>query len=68
MPGPGRAGAANETPPFRAGAANPGATGGPRQRVSLTGAVSSQKVTEEREGRLRLVDNQPSRTHGQKPA
>ena len=31
--------------------------GGPRQRVSLTGAVSSQRVTEEREGWLSVVGN-----------
>ena len=32
---------------------------------SLTGAVASQKVTEARDGRLRLVGNQPSRASAQ---
>ena len=34
--------------------------GGPWQRVSLTGAVSSQSVTEEREGSLNMVGNHVS--------
>ena len=36
----------------------PDRVGGPCQRVSLTGAVSSQKVTEEYEAWLNLVGNQ----------
>ena len=34
--------------------------GGQCLRVSLTGAVSSQKVTEEREGTLSMVSNHTS--------
>ena len=39
----------------------------PGQRMvgSLTGAVASQRVTEARDGRLRLVGNQPSRASAQ---
>ena len=35
----------------------PDRAGGPCQRVSLTGAVSSQRVTEEREAWLSMVGN-----------
>ena len=38
---------------------------GPCMAGSLTGAVASQKVTEARDGRLRLVGNQPSRASAQ---
>ena len=37
---------------------------GPCMVGSLTGAVSSQSVTEEHEGTLRLVGNQPSECKG----
>ena len=54
-------GVVNETPPLKTGASNTGPVnpgGGPWQTVSFTGAVSSQRVTEERDGRLNLVGNQ----------
>ncbi len=38
---------------------------GPRMAGSLTGAVASQSVTEARDGRLRLVGNQPLRASAQ---
>ena len=38
---------------------------GPCMVGSLTGAVASQRVTEARDGRLRLVGNQPSRASAQ---
>ena len=38
--------------------------GGPCQRVSLTGAVSSQTVTEEFEGRLSAVGNRTKERKG----
>ena len=49
-------GVANETPPLEIGDSN--LDQGPWQSVSFTGAVSSQKVTEEYEGWLSLVGNQ----------
>jgi hypothetical protein len=38
---------------------------GPRMAGSLTGAVASQRVTEARDGGLRLVGNQPPRASAQ---
>ena len=40
--------------------------GGPCQRVSLTGAVSSQTVTEEFEGTLGTVGNRASERKGRR--
>ncbi len=39
--------------------------GGQRQVGSLTGAVASQRVTEAREGHLRMVGNHPSSVKAQ---
>ena len=58
--GASRGGGAGEIPPLAGlvsnhGPVNPGV--GQCQRVSLTGAVSSESVTEEHEGRLSMVGN-----------
>ncbi len=53
-------GADGEIPPLDGWLSNPEPVnpgGGPCQRVSLTGAVSSKSVTEEREGGLSMVGN-----------
>ena len=60
-------GAAGEIPPFRVqlsnGCRDPAS--GQRQAGSLTGAVASQRVTEAREGRLRMVGNHPASAKAQ---
>ena len=55
----GAGGAINETPPLRVEESNKLINNqlGPCQLVSFTGAVSSQRVTEEREGWLSVVGN-----------
>ena len=53
----------NETPPLGVGTSNIGPVNpgvGPWQTVSFTGAVSSQRVTEEREGGFSTVGNRVS--------
>ena len=58
----GAGGANNETPPLRIEESNEIVNNcfGPCQLVSFTGAVSSQRVTEEREGWLSVVGNHVS--------
>ena len=59
----GGGGAASEIPPLCVGESNPASVepGGEQcQPVSFTGAVSSQRVTEEREGGFSTVGNRVS--------
>ena len=60
-------GAAGEIPPFRVQLSNwcREPASGQRQAGSLTGAVASQRVTEAREGHLRMVGNHPSSAKAQ---
>ena len=56
-------GAISEIPPLCVGKSNPATVepgGGQCQLVSFTGAVSSQRVTEEREGGFSAVGNRVS--------
>ena len=60
-------GAAGEIPPLPVQFSNRGRdpVAGQSQAGSLTGAVASQRVTEAREGHLRMVGNHPSSVKAQ---